>query len=216
VSNLQPNLASLNVTELEVTGRLPLGRDRVREIMAHEKQDASDILIFANSYDVDGNEHFASAVAFPVSRKPDVLEVSVTFSVSPPLLFRHEKAKPVSHFFDLLAKQPVETTLRCALSLSYPSRRWASSVRLPMSLFDVPAMPFDEIRGFRAVKFANATKTRYSIIVDRPENRDYYQSINFSFTASLTSPLIDTLLRDGVSISLQFVRPREVTARRTK
>ena len=78
-----------------------------------------------------------------------------------------------------------------------------------MHLLDLPSMPFDEIRGFRAVKFAGGKKTRYSIIVDRPENKDFHQSITFTLTARLTPSLIDSVLAEGISISQQFVRRRD-------
>jgi len=205
---MQPDLASQNVSLFEFSGQLQLGRNRIRDVMRQGKAGPARVLIFQSSYKAAAKDHFASAVAYPTPRKPDSLLVDITYSLAPALHFKHEEARPVTELLELLAKERTETTFRCTLVLRYPSRAWNSPVKLPLHLIDLPSLPFDEIRGFRAVKFANGRKTRYSIIVDRPENRDFHHSVNFSFTARFDSSIIDVLLKEGVSVSRQFIRPR--------
>lgn len=214
MSDLEPDLVSPNISYIEFSGRLRLGRDRIRRIMHEEKTGKERVLILANPYRSEGKDHFASAIAHPVLRKPDILRLQVTFSRRSALEFEHEEAKPVRYLFDLIAKDRIETTLRCSLFFHYPSASWDSSIILPLMPFDIPSMPFDEIRGFRAVKLADDRKTKYSIVVDRPESKDYHHAVTFSFVASFDHEVVASLLKEGISISRQFVRPHERTRRR--
>ncbi len=211
---MEPDLVSANISYFEFSGRLRLGRDRIRQIMEQEKVGKERVLILANPYMSDGKDQFASAIVYPVPRKPDILRLEVTFSRGSPLEFEHEEAKPVRYLFDLIAKDRIETTLRCSVFFHYPSASWDSSIMLPFTPFDIPLMPFDEIRGFRAVKLADDRKTKYSIVVDRPESKDYHHAVTFSFVASFDHEVVTSLLKEGISISRQFVRPRERTGKR--
>jgi hypothetical protein len=71
----------------------------------------------------------------------------------------------------------------------------------------MPNLPFDELRGFRAVKRGNGDLL-YSLIIDRPTNRDISHSITFSFSMRLDKNLPLTVLERARDISRLFVLPK--------
>jgi hypothetical protein len=77
-----------------------------------------------------------------------------------------------------------------------------------MRLFEYDDLPFDEFRGFRAVKVENG-RAAYSIIVDRPESKDVSHVVLFSHSAAVSDQLGDLILGQGARISSLFVRRHE-------
>jgi hypothetical protein len=74
-----------------------------------------------------------------------------------------------------------------------------------MRLLEYSDLPFDEFRGFRALKIEEG-KTAYSIIIDRPENKAISHVVQSSHSSRIHTHLADTILAQGARISSLFIR----------
>ena len=207
---MEPDLACVNAVDLEFTAQVLLGRAQIKEIFKQEKIGRTAPLFYANSYTIGGNSHSASAFAYRRYRKPDELVIRVTYSTESSLRFDHPEAKPVAHLMGLLEGESLTDDLRCFATFQYSGREWESALVLPLKLLNVPSMPFDEIRGFRAVKFTDDGRVKYSVVLDRPQSKDYTQLVSFSLASTLTTSLVDLLLSEATEISSRLIRRIEV------
>jgi hypothetical protein len=119
------------------------------------------------------------------------------------------KTRPVIELVRAISEWDVEAVFDCTVALLYPEKGWTSRISLPMRLLEYADLPFDEFRGFRAVKVENG-RTAYSVIVDRPENKTLSHVVVFSHSASMTDRLGDDILAQAAHISSLFVRPDEM------
>jgi hypothetical protein len=163
--------------------------------------------LFADSYSVRRARHFASLVVTSVKGKAAALHVHFEFSrrrLLPPNL----ELRPLSDFLSLIPEQESEGTFDCTVALQYPEKGWVSLVSLPIRLLEYSDLPFDEFRGFRAVKTEDG-KTAYSIIIDSAETKAILHLVQFSYSGRVHSKLADVILKEGARISSLFIRPEE-------
>ena len=207
---MRPNLARLHATSLAFWYTLRLEASQLQQLTSAFPDDKSYRALpwlFADSYSVRGARQFASLVVTSVKGKATALHVHFEFSrgrLLPPDI----KVRPLSDFLSLMSEQESEATFDCTVTLEYPEKGWVSVVALPMRLLEYGDLPFDEFRGFRAVKI-EAGKTAYSVIIDRPENKGISHVVRFSHSGRTGAKLAETILREGTRISLLFIRPEE-------
>ncbi|MDP2949269.1 MAG: hypothetical protein Q8P22_07000 [Chloroflexota bacterium] len=207
---MRPNLARFHATSLDFCCDLelePAEFEGLTSAFPDDKNYRELPWIFANSYTVGRARYFASAVVMPAKGKATALHVHFEFSrrrLSPP----DPELRPLSDFLSLVSEQESERKFDCTVALEYPDKGWGSLVLLPMRLLEYSGLPFDEFRGFRAVKIEEG-KTAYSIIIDRPENKAISHAVQFSHSSRIEASLADTILAQAVRISSLFIRPEE-------
>lgn len=204
---MRPNLARFHATSLDFCCDLELEPAEFKGLTSafpDDKNYRELPWIFANSYSVGRARHFASAVVMPAKGKATTLHVHFEFSrrrLLPPNL----EPRPLSDYLSLVSEQESESKFDCTVTLEYPEKGWRSLVLLPMRLLEYSDLPFDEFRGFRALKIEEG-KTAYSIIIDRPENKAISHVVQSSHSSRIHTHLADTILAQGARISSLFIR----------
>lgn len=111
--------------------------------------------------------------------------------------------------FELL--QPLEGVSPFAgrATFSYPTNKFQNRLRLPIRLTSIAGSEadFDEIRGFRLVKYGDEMKIKYDITVDQVDPEDIYQTVSYSYVGKLTPSMVGDAFSSAVEISRRFVQP---------
>lgn len=201
-----PNLAARHAQLFDLQFHSRIGRDAIKKLRLDQGQKGRRPIFFANEYEADGEKCSASAVGFPIKRRPDVLHVSITYTLGQRGTTL-DGEKPVQELIESLheANAVLDEDVRCTVLFEYSDKEWISAVTLPTSMFNLPGLAFDEIRGLRLVKKAEKKKTKFAIIVDRPENKGYTHTVLFSSDAAISPDIIGNLLAEASNISRQFI-----------
>ena len=207
---MRPDLARVHARALEFSCELtprPQQLQQLQSAFARTEHYKDLPWLFLNRYRASRMLHVASAVVSSARQKDEALRLEFNFwaRARVPLEF---KTKPVADLVRALSQWELEATFDCSVALLYPEKGWTSRVSLPMRLFEHIELPFDELRGVRAVKVEDG-KTAYSIIIDRPENKTLSHVVLFSHSAPVTDRLGEDILAQAVHISSLFVRPDE-------
>jgi hypothetical protein len=109
---------------------------------------------------------------------------------------------------ETLAPLGLKATWRCRAEFEYAETEWQSVIPLPLRLVESAALPFDELRGVRAVKL-EGDKLVYSVILDRPDNKKCLHSVIFKYDASVEPSLAQGILSEAAKISLSFMKRQE-------
>lgn len=117
-------------------------------------------------------------------------------------------ARGVRDLFQALGELDLRSEVRCEARFRYPDDAWSSIVALPWKLLQEGVLPFDEFRGFRAVKL-QGDELLYTIIVDRPTNSAIAHFLSFSNVARLDSETPGALLEQATRISRRLVLPKQ-------
>lgn len=207
---MRPNLASFRARSVEFWCHLDLETtefDRLTSAFPDDKNYRELPWLFADSYSLRKARHFASAVVTAPKGKTKAIHVHFEFSRQP-VLPADLQAKPLSDLVGLASERALEGAFDCTVTLEYPEKGWRSLVSLPMRLLEYRDLPFDEFRGFRAVKVQEG-KTAYSVIIDRAENKAILHLVQFSYSGPVDSKLGDTILKEGARISSLFIHREE-------
>jgi hypothetical protein len=204
---LRPDLATVHARALEFSCDVALRPEELEQVRAaFRRTDGYEELpwVFLNRYRASGVAHLASAIVSSSRQRAKSLRLEFNFWTRAPVAVGL-KAKPVADLVRALSHWEVEATFDCSVALLYPEKGWTSRVSLPVRLFEHLELPFDELRGVRAVKIEDG-RTSYSIIIDRPENKDLSHVVLFSHSATINDQLADVMLEQGGHISSLFVR----------
>ena len=204
---MRPNLARFHVTSVDFCCDLqlePAEFERLSSAFRDDKNYMGFPWFFGNSYTAGRASHLASAAVVSIKGKATALHVHFEFSRRR-LLPPNVELRPLSDLLSLISEQESESKFDCTVALEYPDKGWGSLVSLPMRLLEYRDLPFDEFRGFRAVKIQEG-KTAYSIIIDRPDNKAISHAVQFSNSGRIEASLADTILAQGVRISSLFIR----------
>ena len=207
---LRPDLAKVHARIVDFSCELTPAPEQLEELRATfaDSGEYKDFpWLFLNRYTASHKLHTAWEIVTSPERR--VNRLGVEFRVWTGRRIRAEfEAKPVADLVRALSEWEMEATFDCSVNLLYPEEGWISRISLPMRLFEYTDLPFDEFRGFRAVKTENG-RTAYSIIVDRPENKALAHVVQFSHSAAIDDRLADVILTQGAYISSLFVRRDE-------
>lgn len=207
---LRPDLARVHARVLEfsceVTPR-PEQLQRLQSAFARSEHYGEFPWLFLNRYKASGLMHVATALVSRSNQRDSSLEIEFRFGTRARFTLPF-KTKPVIELVSVLSEWKTEAIFDCTVNLLYPEKGWTSRISLPMRLFEYVDLPFDEFRGFRAVKVEDG-RTAYSVIVDRPENKTLSHVVLFSHSAPINDRLGDDILVQGANISSLFVRADE-------
>jgi hypothetical protein len=106
--------------------------------------------------------------------------------------------KPLSQLLSCFNNMNKEVTFKVNANFIFKEKVYRGSISLPMKLPE--RSYFDEIRGMRFVKLTD-NKKLFSFILDRPENKDYYMSIAFTYVGTINENLPSVILQKAVEIS---------------
>jgi hypothetical protein len=203
-TGITPDLAGVRATSLSLT--IELSDAALRQLLRRlglERDDVAQTL-FVTDYSKQRKKHEAYAyLKIHDPRAIYVLYDLVPVDVGP-------NAKPVVELFSALTKLNLQVEVECVANFEYSETAWASLVTLPWQPVQMPGLPFDEFRGFRAVKKRNGD-VLYHVIVDCPANKEISHSISFSYPAKLDMNLPINLLNRAVEVSRLFVMPKSAT-----
>jgi hypothetical protein len=207
---LRPDLATVHARALEFSCELALGPEELEQLRgAFRRTDGYEELpwLFLNRYRASGVAHLASAVVTSARQRDKSLRLEFNFWTRARVA-AGVKAKAIADLVRALSQWEIEATFDCSVALLYPKKGWTSRVSLPVRLFEHLDLPFDELRGLRAVKIEDR-KTAYSVIIDRPENKSLSHVVQFSHSAAINDHIGDDILARGAYISSLFVRADE-------
>lgn len=207
---MRPDLAKVHARTLEFSCRVtpqPEQLEHLRTAFGRSDSYKDFPWFFFNRYRASHVLHTSAAVVNPSKREANSLALQFSFFARTRVTADFEtKPKPVADLVRLLSEWDAEATFNCSVGLLYPKKGWTSRIALPMRLLEYDDLPFDEFRGFRAVKVEDG-KTAYSVIIDRPENKALSHSVLFSQTAAINDVLADIILGQGAHISSLFIHP---------
>ena len=210
-TGITPDLAGVHATRLSF--EIELSNAAVSQLLQRlgvEKADVSGTTFVSDyskrrkkhqAYAVLGAEHAERVRGFPRA-------ILVLYDLAP-VAFGPD-TRPVVELLSALTELDLEAEVECTAGFEYSGADWASVVALPWQPLQMPGLPFDEFRGFRAVKKRNGD-VLYHVIVDRPTNEEVSHAVSFSYPAKLDMNLPVTLLQRAVDISKLFVMPRAAT-----
>ena len=207
---MRPDLATVHARALEFSCDVALRPEELEQVRAaFRRTDAYKEFpwLFLNRYRASGVTHLTSAIVSSSRQRDKSLRLEFNFWTRARVA-AGVKAKSVADLVRALSQWELEATFDCSVALLYPEKGWTSRVSLPVRLFEHLELPFDEYRGVRAVKVEDG-RTAYSIIIDRPENKDLSHVVLFSHSATIDDQLGDVILGQGAQISSLFVFPDE-------
>lgn len=205
------DLASINITGLEITAEVRLGRalcDSILEYSFNDEDRKQGLSAFGTSYSRNKVRHSAF-VAISGLNAPDE-EQLIRISYSAPSVWKPRPGlERVTTILSLLETYPEESELSCRVMFLYDNKRYDSLLKLPLAL-ETPSGPeADEIRGLRL------TRTRddlvlYSLVIDRPENEDTQHALSFTYQGQLSQALPSQVVEEAAEISQGFVLGRQL------
>lgn len=206
--DMAPDLASVDAVSLSVMVGVPQAAvTSLLQSLDSDPARAAEI-DYVGNYSRARKRHQAYAHFLPRRGRAVGRHIHLLYDLEPVKF--EEETRNIADLFDAVTRLDVETEARCEAEFRYPDDHWSSAVKLPWRPLEMEVLPFDEFRGFRAVKLRNGD-VLYSIIVDRAANSDIAQSLTFSYPARLDGHLPLAVLRRAVEISRLFVTSRRTS-----
>jgi hypothetical protein len=202
-----PDLAAVNADELSFACDVSLSAEDFSQLTAElgGKPLYNELpFVFGANYTKGGQRQRELAMLKRGKRGRD--EYALTFHCTVGREGRLPRALKRPYFFlQTLAPFGLKATFKCAGKFQYSDTDWEPVIALPLRFVQWPALPFDELRGVRAVKLEGDNLT-YSVILDRPDNEKYLHSLMFEYDATIGPTLVEEVLAEAARISLLFIR----------
>jgi hypothetical protein len=113
-------------------------------------------------------------------------------------LFEPSELQPLDKMLGCLLQIKTKLTFEVDADFKYSGKKFISRMKLPIKLSDDDH--FDEVRGLRLVKLAEGRKL-FTIIIDRPNNEEFYHTVLFSYVGNMSETLPGLILEEAVNIS---------------
>lgn len=160
---------------------------------------------FVSNYSREGRKHQAWAYLSSRRGKGPPRAIRLSYDLQP--VEFGEQTRSIAELLQGLTELDVRAEADCFAAFEYSDDDWSSIVSLPWQPLRMEALPFDEFRGFRAIKTLEG-EVLYNIIVDRATNREISHSLTFSYPARLDGRLPLSVLERAAEISRLFVLPK--------
>lgn len=213
--NMKLNLHKLNATEITFDATLSLSNtiiDKLNSCFPFKKGKDKQVeypLLFGQDYIVDNKKHYERGIVLKDNKTQDKYIISISYSTDVPLyglLFSKKNYKPIKVLFDCLAEIDKKILLDVRAFFVYPdSKFYTALLSLPIKLENNDY--FDEIRGIRFTKTQDS-KIAYSVIMDRPGNKDIFINLLFKYTGVLNNDLTKNIIKYSTEISRSVVSER--------
>lgn len=202
-----PDLAVVHADSLRFWCNLPVTRDQIDQLRdALGRRDPYRDLPFVFGRRCRKGGSFENEVAWFVEEDSKVtLTVEYTVEDSGPV------PRGIKSFYWLLLQLTgfgLKPSINCLVNFEYPNKEWRSVIPLPLRLIESEALPFDELRGVRAVKLRDG-EVAYSLILDQAKNGNHTHLASFAYESTVNISLPERILEEGVKISLLFIKPTE-------
>jgi hypothetical protein len=209
-SGVGPDLAGVHATRLSLIIALPDTAGNVLPQSLNVDANRAAQTGFVSNYVRGRKKHQAYAHFIPSRGKGFPRRLHVLYDLEP-VEFEGE-TRTIPDLFAALTALDAHSDAVCSADFEYRDTQWSSLLKLPWRPLEMERLPFDEFRGFRAVKLRNGD-VLYSIVVDRPTSEEIAHSLRFSYPARLDGHLPATLLERAVEISRLFVSSKAPSER---
>lgn len=213
------NLKQLNATEVTFEVALPLSNAAIGKLhscfatktaKAKQSTKASQIkppFVFGRDYKVDEQVHYERAVVFKDDKVHiDGYRIIISYSTNAPLFgieYIKRQLKPIAELFNCLIGIDKKIALDVKAFFVYPESKYTTAIlNLPIKLEKNDF--FDEIRGVRFTKTQD-DKIAYSVIMDRPGNKDIFANLFFQYVGTLNKDLPENIIKYSTEISRRVV-----------
>ncbi len=213
------NLKQLNATEVTFEVALPLSNAAIGKLnscfatkTAKAKQSAKASqnkppFVFGHDYKVNEQVHYERAVVFKDDKvHVDGYTIIISYTTGEPLFgleYNKRQFKPIEELFDCLIGIDNKIALDVRAFFVYPDSKYTTAIlNLPIKLEKNDY--FDEIRGVRFTKTQD-DKIAYSVIMDRPGNKDIFANLFFQYSGILNKDLPENIIKYSSEISRRVV-----------
>lgn len=199
---MELNLSKYNATSLGIKVTLEVGKtvmDALKQCYPPQAPKKPDEFIeFGSDYKISkGKSH--SARGFVQKMNDKEFQVYLYYAADKlGKLSGASKLQPLAKMLGCLMQIKDNLTFEVDTNFHYSEKKFKSRVLLPIKLSDDDL--FDEVRGLRLVKLAEGKKL-FSLIIDCPNNEDYYHTVYFSYVGNISETLPKLVLEEAVNIS---------------
>lgn len=214
---MELNLKPFNATEITFEVTLPLSATGVAKLQScfidkktKKEQSKSLLFVFGRDYKVDEQVHYERAIIFKSGKTGNKYTIIISYSLQGPIFglpFNEQQLVSMDKLFDCLNEIDKETILDVKAFFSYSDEKYTtiSSLHLPIKVDKNDT--FDEIRGVRFTKTQD-DKVIYSIVVDRPTNKNIFTNLFFQYVGRLDKELSKNIIKYSTEISRRFVNEK--------
>lgn len=206
------DLRAFNAIEISFDVSLALSKkivDKLHSCFPKKKHKKDDILFFGEDYVLHKKKLYERGLVFKVDKTADKYVIIISYSINQPLwdiTYDKKDFQPLSVLLDCLSEIEKKITLNVAAGFLYADSKYATAqLTLPIRLENNEY--FDEIRGVRFTKTQD-NKIVYSVIMDRPENKDISTNIIFQYTGTFSKNLPENITKYATDISRKVINER--------
>ncbi len=198
---MELDLSKYNATSLEIKVNLQVGKSELSALNQcypeHILKKVDDFIEFGSDKILKERNYSARGLVRKTASKK--FEIYLYYvSVTLGKLSGLSKLQPLSKMLSCLANIKKNLTFEVTAQFGYPVKKFKSRIALPIKLADDEI--FDEVRGMRLVKLADG-KNLFTLIVDRPDNKNIYHVVVFSYVGNISDTLPKTIFDEAISIS---------------
>jgi hypothetical protein len=118
------------------------------------------------------------------------------------------KLPSIDSLIEELERLKAHAKVTVQANFAYGKRGRRSLLRVPLQLFDASSLPFDEIRGYRLVKFSDKMDTHkvaYSVVVDWDEDEGLTHLVSFDTDIPIAAESPAAILEEAADVSIRFL-----------
>ena len=201
IIKMELNLSKYNATSLGIKVSLEADKtvmDALKQCYPKQALKKPDKFIeFGSDYKVTRKRHSARGLVQKTGGKE--FQIYLYYAANKlSKLFGASELQPLDKMLSCLMQIKTKLTFEVDADFKYSGKKFISRMKLPIKLSDEEH--FDEVRGLRLVKLAEGKKL-FSLIIDRPNNEEFYHTVYFSYVGNMTKTLPMLILEEAVNIS---------------